>query len=83
MDIQVIVEKNEIFKIERLWEDREWSKPIFKEFGEQTSFTTDDAGVATLKAFNVPIIASIYGEFPPANKKEPVKKAKNKTFMGL
>lgn len=82
MDIQVVVSPQEEFKIERMWEEREWAKPVFKEFGNDRTFTTNDAGVAALKAFNVPIVASIYGEWP--KKVLPVKKTeepKKKTFF--
>jgi hypothetical protein len=65
MDIQVVVKPEEMYKIERMWEDRNWAKPVFAEFGqEHKTFTTNDAGVMALKMFNVPIEASIYGEWP-------------------
>lgn len=74
MEIQVVVNANEEFKIDRMWEDRGWDKPVFNEFGPDRIFSTDDAGVAALKAFNVPIIASVYGEFPQKKVKTEVKK---------
>ena len=74
MDIQVVIGKEELFKIERMWEERNWQKPVFKEFGEDRTFTTNDAGVAALTAFNVPIVASFYGEWPKKKEENPVKK---------
>jgi hypothetical protein len=79
MDIQVVISPHEHYKIERMWEDRGWEKPVFKEFGDKTTFTTNDAGVAALTAFNVEILGSIYGEWP--KKKEDPTPKKKLTFL--